>query len=130
MQNSSTWKKQVVIKFFIHIHFKWRGTQDWKFNFVKIYFRLCINGSTQERKINFVKIFPLSLGIEPRIFIPWVPQLYHSSTIAQFNIGICCIYSMTGQVKFLSMVHFWEILFPYHIFSPTSTFLRNYVPLT
>ena len=32
-----------------------RGTQEKKLNFVKIFFRLCINRNTQERKLNFVK---------------------------------------------------------------------------
>ena len=47
---------------------------------------------TTEMVFYKLKNFSLSLGIEPRIFIPRVPQLYHSSTIAQFNVGIRCIY--------------------------------------
>ena len=39
-----------------------------------------------------LKNFSLSPGIEPRIFILRVPLLYHSSTVAQFNIGIRCKY--------------------------------------
>ena len=95
-------KKISTKKFMLFYTTSRGGTQERKFNFVKIFFRSYINGGTRERKFSFVKKFSLSPGIEPRTFIPRVPQLYHSSTIAQFNIEICCIYSMTGQVKFPS----------------------------
>ena len=64
-----------------------------------------------------LKNFSLSPGIEPRIFILRVPLLYHPSTVAQFNIGIRCIYERC-------VPRLWRQVLVYTLLSNPSVFWK------